>query len=222
MGYKTVDLLLSEGLIAGPADIFFLQPDDLLGFEGWGEISVTNLMDAIETARDRPIRRLLVSFGIRHVGGTVARLLAREFGSIDALRQADEEALAAIEGIGPVIAKSVAEWFADDDNRDLVERLEEAEVRLSDPDWGQGPEKTLKGVRLVLTGSLESMTRAAARVAVEERGGKLVSSVSKVTTALVVGGSPGSKLAKAESLGVPVIDEGTLLRLIESGPSVLT
>ena len=221
MGYKTVDLLLSEGLIAGPADIFFLQPDDLLGFEGWGEISVTNLMDAIEAARDRPIGRLLVSFGIRHVGGTVARLLAREFGSIEALRQADEKTLAAIEGIGPVIAKSVAEWFADDGNRNLVQRLEEAKVRLSDPDWGQGPEKTLRGVRLVLTGSLESMTRAAARTAVEERGGKLVSSVSKVTTALVAGASPGSKLAKAESLGVKVIDESTLLALIERGPSVL-
>ena len=221
MGYKTVDLLLSEGLIAGPADIFFLQPDDLLGFEGWGEISVTNLMDAIEAARDRPIGRLLVSFGIRHVGGTVARLLAREFGSIEALRNADEEALAAVEGIGPVIARSVAEWFADDDNRNLVERLEEAKVRLTDPDWGQGPEKTLQGVRLVLTGSLGSMTRAAARTAVEERGGKLVSSVSKVTTALVAGASPGSKLAKAESLGVEVIDEAKFHSLLENGPSVL-
>ena len=221
MGYKTVDLLLSEGLIAGPADIFFLQPDDLLGFEGWGEISVTNLMAAIEAARDRPIGRLLVSFGIRHVGGTVARLLAREFGSIEALRLADEETLAAIEGIGPVIARSVAEWFADEDNRNLVERLEEAEVRLSDPDWGQGPEKTLQGVRLVLTGSLESMTRAEARVAVEERGGKLVSSVSKVTTALVAGASPGSKLAKAESLGVRIIDEAKFRRMLEHGPGVL-
>ncbi len=221
MGYKTVDLLLSEGLIAGPADIFFLQPDDLLGFEGWGEISVTNLMDAIEAARDRPIGRLLVSFGIRHVGGTVARLLAREFGSIEALRLADEETLAAIEGIGPVIAKSVAEWFEDEDNRNLVERLEEAEVRLSDPDWGQGPEKTLQGVRLVLTGSLESMTRAEARVAVEERGGKLVSSVSKVTTALVAGASPGSKLAKAKSLGVDVIDEARFRSLLAHGPGVL-
>ena len=221
MGYKTIDLLLSEGLIAGPADIFFLEPDALLDFEGWGEISVTNLMDAIETARKRPIGRLLVSLGIRHVGGTVARLLAREFGSIEAVGRADEETLAAVEGIGPVIAKSVSDWFAEESNQDLVRRLEEAKVRLSDPDWGQGPEKTLQGVRLVLTGGLESMTRAAARAAVEERGGKLVSSVSKLTAALVAGASPGSKLAKAESLGVQVIDEGTFLRLIEHGPSAL-
>ncbi len=221
MGYKTVDLLLSEGLIAGPADIFFLQPDDLLGFEGWGEISVTNLMDAIEVARDRPIGRLLVSFGIRHVGGTVARLLAREFGSIEALRQADEETLAAIEGIGPVIAKSVAEWFAEETNQDLVRRLGDGRVRLSDPDWGEGPEKTLQGKRLVLTGSLESMTRTEARAAVEERGGKLVSSVSKKTDALVAGASPGSKLAKAESLGVDVIDEAEFRRLLEHGPGTL-
>ncbi len=221
MGYKTIDLLLSEGLITGPADIFFLQPDALLGFEGWGEISVNNLMKAIETARDRPIGRLLVSLGIRHVGGTVARILAREFGSLEALQDADEDTLAAIEGIGPVIAESVAGWFAEQDNRNLVRRLGEAKVRLSDPDWGQGPEKTLQGVRLVLTGGLESMNRNGARAAVEERGGKLVSSVSKKTTALVAGASPGSKLAKAESLGVRVIDEGTFLRLIEHGPSAL-
>ncbi|MDE0376785.1 MAG: NAD-dependent DNA ligase LigA [bacterium] len=221
MGYKTIDLLLSEGLITGPADIFTFDAGKLLGFEGWGEISVANLRDAIDKARDRPIGRLLVSLGIRHVGGTVARLLAREFGSMEALRLADEDTLAAIEGIGPVIAKSVAEWFADEANQNLVRRLGEGDVRLSDPDWGQGPDKTLQGVRLVLTGSLESMTRAAARTAVEERGGKLVSSVSKVTTALVAGASPGSKLAKAESLGVRVIDESTLLALIERGPSAL-
>ena len=221
LGYKTVNLLLSEGLIAGPADIFFLQPDDLLGFEGWGEVSVTNLMDAIDSARNRPIERLLVGLGVRHVGGTVARLLASEFGSIEALRQADEETLAAIEGIGPIIAKSVAEWFADEANQDLVSRLGEGKVRLSDPDWGQGPEKTLTGVRLVLTGALESMSRAEARIAVEERGGRLVSSVSKKTTALVAGSSPGSKLAKAKSLGVEVIDEAEFRRLIEHGPGVL-
>ena len=221
LGYKTVNLLLSEGLIAGPADIFFLRPDDLLGFEGWGEVSVTNLMDAIDSARNRPIERLLVGLGVRHVGGTVARLLASEFGSIEALRQADEETLAAIEGIGPIIAKSVAEWFADEANQDLVSRLGEGKVRLSDPDWGQGPEKTLTGVRLVLTGALESMSRAEARIAVEERGGRLVSSVSKKTTALVAGSSPGSKLAKAKSLGVEVIDEAEFRRLIEHGPGVL-
>ncbi len=221
LGYKTVDLLLSEGLISGPADIFFLEPDALLGFEGWGEISVNNLMDAIEAARDRPIGRLLVSLGIRHVGGTVARLLAREFGSIEALRKADQGTLAAIEGIGPVIAESVADWFEDEDNQNLVRRLGDGRVRLSDPDWGQGLEKTLQGVRLVLTGGLESMNRNGARVAVEERGGKLVSSVSRMTTALVAGASPGSKLAKAESLGIRVIDEDAFLRLIEYGPSVL-
>ena len=221
LGYKTVDLLLSNGLIKGPADIFFLEPDDLLGFEGWGEVSVTNLMNGIDAARNRPIARLLVGLGIRHVGGTVARLLAREFGSIEALQQADQETLAAIEGIGPTIAESVAEWFAGEDNQYLVSRLAEGMVRFSDPDWGKGPEKTLQGVRLVLTGALESMSRDVARVAVEERGGRLVSSVSKKTTALVAGASTGSKLAKAESLGVPVIDEAIFLRLIERGPSVL-
>ncbi|MCY4623194.1 MAG: NAD-dependent DNA ligase LigA [bacterium] len=220
LGYKTVELLLSNGLIKGPADIFFLEPDDLLGFEGWGEVSVTNLMNGIDAARNRPIARLLVGLGIRHVGGTVARLLAREFGSIEALQQADEETLAAIEGIGPTIAESVADWFSGEANRDLVKRLGDGKVRLSDPDWERVPRRPSRGVRLVLTGSLESMTRAEARIAAEERGWRLVSSVSAATDWLVAGASPGSKLAKAKSLGVKVIDEAEFRSLLKHGPGV--
>ncbi|MYC84561.1 MAG: NAD-dependent DNA ligase LigA [Acidimicrobiia bacterium] len=221
MGYKTIDLLLSKGLIEGPADIFTFDAEKLLGLDGWGETSVTNLNKAIGAARDQPLGRLLVGLGIRHVGGTVARLLAREFGSMEALQQANEETLSAVEGIGPIIAKSVAEWFEDEDNRTLVSRLGKGGVRLSDPDREKGPEKTLQGERIVLTGSLESMTRAAARTAVEERGGKLVSSVSKKTYALVAGASPGSKLAKAKSFGVEVIDEAEFLRRLEHGTGAL-
>ena len=235
MGYKTIDFLLGKGLIKGPAGIFFLtsedftQPDDDPSpraakspyFIGWGEISVRNLMNGIDAARDHPIARLLVGLGIRHVGGTVARLLAREMGSMARLQDADVETLAAIDGVGPIIAESVVDWFSDEANRWLVARLGEGGVRLADPEPEQGPSQALAGMTLVLSGGLEAMTRAAAKAAVEERGGKVTSSVSKKTTALVAGAKPGSKLAKAESLGVPVLDEAGFRRLLEEGPAVL-
>ncbi|MXZ06851.1 MAG: NAD-dependent DNA ligase LigA, partial [Acidimicrobiia bacterium] len=221
MGYQTIDLLVSEGLIEDPAGIFFLRPDHLMGREGWGDLSVNNLMEAINVARHRPIARLLAGLGIRHVGATMARLLAREFGSLEALADAGEETLAAVDGVGPVIAQSVTEWFSEEDNRRLLTRMGEAGVQLADPDRGPGSDQTLEGVSLVVTGSLSSMSRSEARQAVEARGGRLVSSVSKTTSALVAGEKPGSKLAKAEALGIPVIDESTLERLIEEGPGVL-
>ena len=235
MGYKTIDFLLDKGLIEGPADIFFLKAEDFIQpdddpspraakspyFIGWGEVSVRNLMNGIEQARDHPIARLLVGLGIRHVGGTVARLLAREMGSMARLEEADVDTLADIDGVGPIIAKSVADWFSDDDNRRLLDRLKDAKVRLADPEPEEGPSQALAGVTLVLSGGLESMTRAAAKAAIEERGGKVTSSVSKKTTALVAGASPGSKLAKAESLGVPVINEAGFQRLLEEGPALV-
>lgn len=239
LGYKTIDFLLEQGKIEGPADIFFLEADDFLEsghplspehekhdpkcwFEGWAALSVENLMAGIEAARDRPVGRLLAALGIRHVGGTVARLLARERGSMESLAAADAETLAAIDGVGPIIAESVAAWFADEDNRRLVERLEEGGVRLADPVPAEGPEQVLKGVRLVLTGGLKEMTRGAAKVAVEKRGGAVSSAVTSRTTALVAGDSPGTKLAKAEALGVPVIDEAALGQLLEEGPEALS
>ena len=238
MGYKTIDFLLDQGKIEGPADIFFLGSDDFLlpehgpapehaghgpkcWFEGWGTVSVGNLTAGIKAARDRPVEQLLAALGIRHVGATVARLLAREVGGIKDIAAAGAETLAAVEGVGPIIAESVVGWFSEEANRVLLERLEEGGVRLADPEREEGPTAVLEGVRLVLTGGLESMTRDAAKAAVEERGGALVSAVSSRTAALVAGSSPGSKLAKAESLGVPVIDEALFLRLLEEGTAAL-
>ena len=235
MGYKTIDFLLDKGVIEGPADIFFLESESFVQpdhdpspraakspyFMGWGETSVRNLMTGIHSARDHPIARLLVGLGIRHVGGTVARLLAREMGSMSRLGEADTDTLAAIDGVGPIIADSVVKWFSDEANRRLVARLCDAGVSMADPDWEEGPVSILQDVRLVLSGALESMTRAAAKAAVEERGGKVVSSVSGKTSALVAGASPGTKLAKAEALGVPVIEEATFRRLLDEGPAVL-
>ncbi len=222
LGYKTVDLLLREGVIADPADIFTIDGDVLLGFEGFGELSVTNLLDAIAAAKDRPLARLLTALGIRMVGGTVARTLARHFGSLDAILDATEEELAAVDGIGPEIARSVSEWAADPDNVSLVAKLKAAGVRTADPE----PEDTvdsdlLAGVTLVITGTLSSASRDEARAAVLARGGKVTGSVSSKTSALVAGEAPGSKLAKAEELGIPIVDEDGFARLLAEGPSVL-
>jgi DNA ligase (NAD+) len=221
LGYKTVDLLLRKGLIADPGDIYSLEPDDLLQFEGWAEVSVGNLMRAIDRSRGQPLHRLLVALGIPHVGGTVARLLARRYRSLDRIMAASEEELAGIEGVGPVIACSVGEWSEDQDNGALVEKLRAAGVGLADPEPEGVDQQLLAGVTLVITGTLDGLSRETAKVAVEERGGKVTSSVSKKTTALVVGEAPGTKLAKAEQLGVPTIDEALLLRLLDEGPAVL-
>jgi DNA ligase (NAD+) len=221
LGYKTVDLLLRKGLIADPGDIYSLEPNDLLQFEGWAEVSVGNLMGAIDRSRGQPLHRLLVALGISHVGGTVARLLARRYRSLDRIMAVSEEELAGIEGVGPVIARSVRQWSEDQANRALVEKLRAARVSLADPEPEGVDQQLLAGVTLVITGTLEGLSREAAKVAVEERGGKVTSSVSKNTTALVVGEGPGTKLAKAEQLGVPTVDEATFLRLVDEGPGVL-
>jgi DNA ligase (NAD+) len=221
LGYKTVDLLLREGLVSDPSGIFTLRPDDLLGFEGWGDVSVGNLMAAIEAARDRPLGRLLTALGIPLVGGTVARTLARRFLSMDRLLDATEEELEAIDGIGPEIVASLRSWAGDPGNRALVARLAEAGVRVADPEPEGVDRSLLEGLTLVITGTLDGFTREAARLAVEDRGGKVAGSVSKKTTAVVVGASPGSKAAKAEELGVPILDEAAFSRLLEAGPEAL-
>ena len=221
LGYKTVDLLMAEGLVSDPADIYTLRADQLLEFEGWGETSVTNLMGAIDAARDRPLAKLLFGLGIPHVGGTVARLLAGRFRSLDAILAASEDELAALDGVGPEIVGSIRSWAADDANVRLVAKLRDAGVRLTDPEPQGVDTAMLEGVSVVLTGTLAGFTRDEAREAIEDRGGRVTSSVSKKTSAVVAGASPGSKLAKAEQLGVPVLDEEALRRLLDEGPGWL-
>ncbi len=222
MGYKTIDLLLQKGLISDPADIFTFDTSQLLEFEGWGEISVDNLTKAIDAARDRPVARLLTALGIRHVGGTVARMLARHFGGLPALMDATEEEVAAIEGIGPVIAAGVVEWSSDPANRDLVKKLGEAGVRLEDVKAEGVTSDLLAGATFVVSGTIEGFTREEAQAAIEQRGGKATGSVSAKTTALIVGESPGaSKVTKAEEMGVPTLDGNRFRKLLEEGLSVL-
>lgn len=222
MGYKTIDMLIKEEFISDPADIFTFDVQSLLGREGWGEISVNNLEAAIESAKDRPASRLLTGLGIRHVGGTVARMLVRAYGGIPALLEASEEDIAGVEGIGSVIATGIVQWSADPVNQQLVSKLGEAGVRLVDEVDGAVSPDLLAGATFVISGTLEGITREEAQIAIEARGGKATSSVSGKTTALVVGESPGaSKSKKAGDLGIPIIDGPTLVRVLEDGLSAL-
>jgi len=221
LGYKTIDMLLRAGLVADPADVFALSKDDLLSRERWGEVSVGNLLAAIDAARDRPLARLLTALGIPLVGGTVARVLARRFRSLDALMAASAEDLGSSEGIGPEIVRSLQAWSGDPGNRALVDKLRGAGVRLADEGEPGVDRGLLAGVTLVITGTLEGYSRDQARAAVEDRGGKVAGSVSKKTTAVVVGESPGSKAQKAQDLGVPTLDEAGFSRLLAKGPGAL-
>jgi DNA ligase (NAD+) len=211
LGFVTVAKLLEKGLIEDPADIYSLDADKLGQLPGFKDKSIANLLAQIEASKDRPLWRLLVGLNIRHVGAHVAQVLAQAFGSIDALAAASEDEIDAVPEIGPEIAATVREWFDEDENNELIEKLRAAGVRLADDVIAGDAPKTLDGVTLVLTGGLESISREDATARAQAAGGRVASSVSKKTSFVVAGENPGSKLAKAKELGVEVIDEETFL-----------
>ena len=175
-----------------------------------GERSAQLLVDAIEGSKQRPLWRVLVGLGINHVGPTAAQALARRFADIDEIANASEETVTAVDGVGPIIARSLATWFTIDRNQRLISRLREAGVNLvGDPSPAavETVDDSFAGMTFVLTGSLERRTRDDAAAEIAARGGKVTGSVSKKTSYVVVGESPGSKLAKAEQLGVATLDE---------------
>jgi DNA ligase (NAD+) len=222
MGYKTIDMLLEEGFVTDAADLFTFDIDRLRGRDGWGEISVNNLRAAIESARNRPVARLLTALGIRHIGGTMARLLVRHFGGLPALLKASEDEISAIDGVGRVIASAVVEWSNDPANQELVEKLGAAGVKLVEEVDESVAGDLLEGATFVISGTMEGFTREEAQAAIEARGGKATGSVSGKTTALIVGDAPGaSKTRKAEELGVPIIDGETFRRMLEVGIEVV-
>ncbi|MGZ4115435.1 MAG: NAD-dependent DNA ligase LigA [Actinomycetota bacterium] len=212
LGYKTGMLLRDRDLIADPGDIYALTAEQLAELPGFQSKSIGNLLSSIEASKDRPIWRLLVALNIRHVGEHVAQVLARAFGSIDAIAAATEEEIDAVEEIGPEIAKSVFEWFHDDQNLQLVEKLRSAGVRMADPVVEQPAGGALAGTTIVLTGGRESMSRDDATAAAQAAGARVASSVSKKTDFVVVGENAGTKAARAEQLGVETIDEAEFLR----------
>jgi len=211
LGFVTVAKLLEKGLIEDPADIYALDAAALEQLPGFKQKSIANLLTQIEGSKDRPLWRLLVGLNIRHVGTHVAQVLARAFASIDALAAASEDEIDAVPEIGPEIAATAREWFDEDENRQLIEKLRAAGLRLADETSGEDVPRTLEGVTLVLTGGLETISREEATAQAQAAGARVASSVSKKTTFVVAGESPGSKLVKAEELGVEVIDEAAFL-----------
>jgi DNA ligase (NAD+) len=217
LGEKRVRQFLEVGMIKDVADIYSITREQLLELEKTKEKSADNLIASIEKSKSQPLSRLLIAFGIRHVGPTAARALSKNYEDIHAIMDADLAELEALDGVGDVIARSIKDFFDDPVTIDLVKRLEKAGVNV------QGEKKEasqslndFEGMTFVLTGTLPTMTREEAAEMIEDRGGKVSSSVSKKTSYVVAGEKAGSKLTKAESLGVAVLDEAAFLKLTNS------
>jgi DNA ligase (NAD+) len=215
LGDKLVDQLVEHGVVKTPADLYRLEPAALANLERMGEKSAANLLAAIDKSRDTTLERFIFALGIRNVGETTARDLARHFGKLDALMDADEAALQAVPDVGPVVAASIAGFFGEPRNRKVVQELRKLGVR-----WVEGRAKApaelpLAGKTFVLTGTLSGMSREEATVRIVARGGRVSGNVSKKTHYLVAGTGPGSKLEKARALGVEILDEKALAKLLE-------
>ena len=217
LGEKLVDQLLESGLVKELPDLFELSAETLAELPRMGEKSAANLVQALGRAKETTLPRLLVALGIPEVGPSVAELLAARFGDLEPLLEADVEALEQIEGVGPVIAKKVAEFFADERHRHELSRLRELGVRWpkTEPRASAAREGVLAGKTFVLTGTLPTLSRTDAAARIEAAGGKVTGSVSKKTDYVVAGEAAGSKLAKAQELGVTVLDEAGLLEVLD-------
>lgn len=219
VGPALVDQLIEKGLVHDPADLYYLKKDDLAKLERMAEKSASNVINAIEASKGRPLSRLINALGIRHVGERTAEVLADRFGSIDALANATEEELAAIPGIGPVVAASIARFFSEPENLEVLQKLKEAGVAPQAE--ARREAAAFAGKTVVFTGGLESMTREQAEALVRKLGANPSSSVSKNTDLVVAGEKAGSKLEKARQLGVKVISEAEFVDLLkESGVEV--
>jgi DNA ligase (NAD+) len=223
LGEQRVQLLVDHGLLVDVADLSSFAPETFAGLEGFAELSTSNLLGAIDESKGRPLSRVLIGLGIRHLGQVGSTALARACRDIDGVLAADEATLADIDGVGPVIAQSVVAWFTSPVNRSVVDRLRAAGLHLSEPDAGVAGARTdlpptLEGRSVVVTGTLEGYTREEAEAAVLARGGKSPGTVSKKTYAVVVGRAPGAaKVTKAEQLGVPVVTGDRFEAFLASG-----
>lgn len=216
LGYMTVMRLLEAGLIEDPADIYALDASKLSQLPGFKDRAITNVLEQVEASKDRPIWRLLVGLNVRHVGTHVAQVIARAFGSLDAIAAASEDEIDAVPEIGPEIAATVREWFDEEENLALIEKLRAAGVRMADERAAGVGSRPFEGMSIVLTGGFGSMNREEATERAQQAGARVASSVSKKTSFVVAGETPGSKLAKAETLGVEVIDEAEFARRLGS------
>ena len=217
VGEKLCQALFEAGLIKDAADLYYLTREQLLSLERMADKSASNVLKSIEKSKDRPLARVIFALGITHVGDQYAELLAEHFHSIDNLAKASEEDLSAIPSIGPKIAEGVVAFFRQEGNKQIIEKLRKAGVRLEKEKGKEAkPEELpLAGLEFVLTGKLESFSRAEAEAKMKALGGKAGSDVTKKTSYVVVGADPGSKLAKAEKLGVKMLSEAEFLKLLD-------
>ena len=223
LGYEAATALLQAGVITDEGDLFGLTADDLMRADffrtnkGVLSANANRLLRNLQSARDRPLWRILVALSIRHVGPTAARALAAAFGDLEAVMTADEQQLADVEGVGPTIGAALREWFEVDWHRAIVQKWRAAGVKMAD-DRDTDIEPTLAGLTIVVTGSLTGFSRDEAKEAILSRGGKAAGSVSKKTSFVVAGDAPGSKYDKAVELGVPILDEDGFRTLLAQGP----
>jgi DNA ligase (NAD+) len=214
VGEQFVWKLWNEGLLRSMPDLYRLTPEQLQELDGYGEISSKNAVDAIQTSKAQPFFRVLLGLNIPKVGWVMARNLASHFGTVDRLMAATQPELEEVEGIGPDRAELIAEWFADEENRALVEELRSLGLQMQAGEAERPVEGPLSGRQYVITGTLEGWSREGAKAALEELGARVSESVSGKTTGVVVGESPGSKLQKAQRMGVPVLSEDDLRDLL--------
>ncbi|MFN8223496.1 MAG: NAD-dependent DNA ligase LigA [Gaiellales bacterium] len=214
VGEQFVRKLWDEGLLRSMPDLYRLTPEQLVEVEGYAEISAARATESIARSKQQPFSRVLFGLNIPKVGWVLARNLARDLGSVEALAEATQERIEQVEGFGPDRAELVTDWFADEENQLLVRELSELGLTMAAGEAEQPAEGPLTGTQYVITGTLDRYTREAAKAALEALGAKVSDSVSKKTTGVIVGESPGSKLAKAEKLGVPVLREDDLVALL--------
>jgi DNA ligase (NAD+) len=217
VGEQFVRKLWDAGLLRSMPDLYRLTADQLVGVEGYGAISASRAVEAIQRSKQQPFSRVLFGLNIPKVGWVLARNLARHFGSVDAIMGASQEDIQQVEGFGPDRAELVAEWFADKENRALVDELRALGLTFTSGVAEAPVEGPLSGRQYVVTGTLECFTREEAKAALEALGAKVSDSVSKKTTGVVVGESPGSKVAKAQRAGVPLLTEADLVTLLRGG-----
>jgi DNA ligase (NAD+) len=216
LGEKLIEQLVEDGTIGSPADLYALEAKSLAERERLGEKSAKNIVDAIEHSKETTLARFLFGLGIPQVGESTARALAEQFGNLDDLMNASAERIEETPDVGPVVSAEVAKFFADPQAREVIRRLREAGVRWKDLDVKRAAALPLAGLTFVVTGTLAGRQREQAEDALRELGAKVSGSVSKKTSYLVVGADAGSKLAKAQSLGVPQLDEAALDRILET------
>ena len=214
VGELMVRRLWREGLVTGIPPLYRLTKEQLVALDGFGEISAQNALAAIESSKERPFHRVLFGLNIPHVGWVTAHNLARHFGSVDRLASASQEEIQEVEGIGPDRAEAIAAWFADEENRKLVQELRDLGLTFEAGEAERPVEGPLSGRTYVITGTLERWSREEAKAALEARGARVTDSISAKTSALIVGEEPGTKLQKAQRAGVELLDERAFEALV--------